>query len=119
MTFMEYVPKNSNTWGWCVQEEYIYPNSVAFVAPSKLMVRKESLRKDISKLQKELDKANDTIEKLCSRLKEKSSKKSKVDGGDAKTAEVWADEKANEMFHTWRTVGELTMKAGTRNKSEI
>ena len=97
MTFMEYVPKNSNTWGWLVQEEYIYPNSVAFVAPSKLIVRKESLRKDISKLQKEALKANDTIGKLHARLKENSSKKSKVHGGDAKTAEVWAEEKAKEM----------------------
>ena len=80
-----------------VQEEYIYPNSVAIVAPSKLMVTKESLRKDISKLQKEALKANDTIGKLHARLKENSSKKSKVHGGDAKTAEVWAEEKAKEM----------------------
>ena len=34
--FMGYVPQNSNTLGWLVQDEYIYPNSVAPVAPLKL-----------------------------------------------------------------------------------
>ena len=103
MTFNGYVTQNSNSWGWLVQDEYIYPNSVAIVAPSKLMVSKESLRKDISKLQKDAVKATETIEKLQARLKENSSKKSKVHGGDAKTIEVLAEEKANEMFQTWQT----------------
>ena len=64
MAFNATVTHNSNSWGWEVQEEYIYPNSVAIVAPSKLMVTKESLRKDISKLKKEAVKATETIEKL-------------------------------------------------------
>ena len=57
----------------------------------------------IIKLQKEAVKATETIEKLHGRLKENSSKKSKVHGGDAKTIEVWAEEKAKEMFQTWQT----------------
>jgi len=104
--------------GWLVQDEYIYPNSVAFVAPSKPVVLKETLRKDISKLEKELDKAKDTIHKLRSRLNEKSSKKSKVDGGDGKTIEVLADEKANEMYNTRRTDDEGTYKEQIRNLKE-
>jgi len=103
MAFNATVTQNSNSWGWEVQEEYIYPNSVAIVAPWKPMVTKELLRKDISKLQKEAAKATETIEKLHVRLKENSSKKSKVHGGDAKNIEVWAEEKAKEMFKTWQT----------------
>ena len=75
---------------------------------------KETLRKDIRKLEKELDKAKDTIQKLRSRLNEKSSKKSKVDGGDGETIEVLADEKANEMYNTWRTDDEGTYKEQIR-----
>jgi predicted RNase H-like nuclease (RuvC/YqgF family) len=101
-----------------VQDEYIYPNSVAFVAPSKPVVLKETLRKDISKLEKELHKAKDTIEKLRSRLNEKSSKKSKVDGGDGKTIEVLAVEKAKEMLNTWRTDDEGRYKEQIRNLQE-
>ena len=91
---------------------------MAFVAPSKLIVRKESLRKDISKLQKEALKANDTIGKLHARLKENSSKKSKVHGGDAKTAEVWAEEKAKEMHHRWRTDDEAMYTEQIRTSKE-
>ena len=114
MTFNGYVTKNSNSWGWLVQDEYIYPNSVAIVAPSKLMVSKESLRKDISKLQKDAVKATETIEKLHGRLKENSSKKSKVHEGDAKNIEVLAEEKANEMFQTWQTDDEDRYKEQIR-----
>ena len=114
MTFNGYVTKNSNSWGWLVQDEYIYPNSVAIVAPSKLMVSKESLRKDISKLQKDAVKATETIEKLHVRLKENSSKKSKVHEGDAKNIEVLAEEKANEMFQTWQTDDEDRYKEQIR-----
>jgi len=118
MNFNVCVTQNSNSWGWWVQEEYIYPNSVAIVAPSKPKVNKESLRKDISKLQKEALKANDTIQKLHARLKENSSKKSKVHGGDAKTIEVWAEEKAKEMFQTWKTDDEDYYKEEIRSLKE-
>ena len=114
MAFNATVTQNSNSWGWLVQDEYIYPNSVAIVAPSKLMVSKDSLRKDISKLQKDAVKATETIEKLQARLKENSSKKSKVHGGDAKTIEVLAEEKANEMFQTWQTDDEDRYKEQIR-----
>ena len=114
MAFNATVTQNSNSWGWEVQEEYIYPNSVAIVAPSKLMVTKESLRKDISKLKKEAVKATETIEKLHVRLKENSSKKSKVHEGDAKNIEVLAEEKANEMFQTWQTDDEDRYKEQIR-----
>jgi len=118
INFMDYVPQKANNLGWLVQDEYIYPNSVAFVAPSKPMVLKQTLRKDISKLQNELEKANDTIEKLRSRLKEKSSKKSKIDGGDAKNIEDLALEKAREMHNTWRTEDEGTYKDLNRSLKE-
>ena len=97
--FMGYVPQNSNTLGWLVQDEYIYPNSVAPVLPLLPKVSKDSLRKEISKLKNEVQKAKITIE----RLKENSSKKSNVHEGDAKTIEVLADKKANELFLEWRT----------------
>jgi len=59
-------------------------------------------------------KATETIEKLHGRLKENSSKKSKVHGGDAKTIEVWAEEKAKEMFQTWQTDDEGRYKEQIR-----
>jgi hypothetical protein len=118
INFMDYVPQKANNLGWLVQDEYIYPNSVAFVAPSKPVVLKETLRKDISKLEKELDKAKDTIEKLRSRLNEKSSKKSKVDGRDGKTIEVLAVEKANGMYNSWLSDDEGRYKEQIRSLQE-
>jgi len=108
------LPKNANNWGWFVQEEFIYPNSVASVGPLKPVVKKESLRKHISKLQTELEKANDTI----ARLKENYSKKGKVHGGNAKPTEVLVKEKATEMFDTWQTENEFSYKEQIRSLNE-
>jgi predicted nucleic acid-binding Zn-ribbon protein len=41
-------------------------------------------------------------------------KKSKVHGGDAKNIEVWAEEKAKEMFQTWQTDDEDRYKEQIR-----
>ena len=114
ISFMTFVPQNSNNNGWMVVDEYHYPNSVAPVAPLLPKVSKDSLRKEISKLKNEVQKAKNTNE----RLKEKSSKKSNVNEGDANTIEVLANNKAKALFLQWKNDDTEGLKEQIRSLRE-